>query len=42
VLLAMVVSYILYGLVSRMIGIVWRRSDAAEAKIEPVSRSSGS
>jgi len=42
VLLAMVVSYILYGLLSRMIGIVWRRSDAAEAKIEPVGRSSGS
>jgi len=42
VLLAIVVSYILYGLLSRMIGIVWRRSDAAEAKIEPVSRSSGS
>jgi CDP-diacylglycerol--serine O-phosphatidyltransferase len=42
VLLAIVVSYILYGLLSRMIGIVWRRSDAAEAKIEPVSRSTGS
>ena len=42
VLLAIVVSYILYGLLSRMIGIVWRRSDAAEAKIEPLSRSSGS
>ena len=42
VLLAIVVSYILYGLLSRMIGIVWRRSDTAEAKIEPVSRSSGS
>jgi CDP-diacylglycerol--serine O-phosphatidyltransferase len=40
VLLAIVVSYILYGLLSRMIGIFWRRSDAAEAKIEPVSRSS--
>ena len=42
VLLAMVLTYILYGLLSRMIGIVWRRSDAAEAKIEPVGRSSGS
>lgn len=41
VLLAIVVSYILYGLLSRMVGIVWRRSDTAEAKIEPVSRSSG-
>ena len=42
VLLAIVVSYILYGLLSRMIGIVWRRSDSAEAKIESVSRSSSS
>ena len=41
VLLAIVVSYILYGLLSRMVGMVWRRSDTAEAKIEPVSRSSG-
>ncbi|HXC71981.1 MAG TPA: phosphatidylcholine/phosphatidylserine synthase [Pyrinomonadaceae bacterium] len=43
VLLAIVVSYILYGLLSRMIGMVWRRSDTAEAKIEanPVGRSSG-
>lgn len=44
VLLAIVVGYILYGLLSRMVGMVWRRGDAAEAKIEanPVSRSSGS
>jgi len=42
VLLAIVVSYILYGLLSRMIGIFWRRSDATEPKIEPVGRSSGS
>jgi CDP-diacylglycerol---serine O-phosphatidyltransferase len=44
VLLAIVLTYILYGLLSRMVGIFWRRSDAAEAKIEanPVGRSSGS
>jgi CDP-diacylglycerol---serine O-phosphatidyltransferase len=40
ILLAIVVSYILYGLLSRMIGIFWRRSESAEAKIEHVSRSS--
>src|ERR1043165_6007749 len=34
VLLAIVIMYILYGLVSRMVGIFWRRSDASEAKIE--------
>jgi CDP-diacylglycerol--serine O-phosphatidyltransferase len=39
VLLAIVVSYILYGLLSRMIGMVWRRSETTEAKIEHVSRS---
>ena len=44
VLLAIVVGYILYGLLSRMVGIFWRRGDTAEAKIEanPVSRHSGS
>jgi len=44
VLLAIVVGYILYGLLSRMVGIFWRRGDSADAKIEanPVSRSSGS
>jgi CDP-diacylglycerol--serine O-phosphatidyltransferase len=44
VLLAIVIMYILYGLLSRMVGIFWRRSDASEAKIEanPVSRSSRS
>ena len=42
VLLAIVVSYVLYGLLSRVAGIFWRRSDSAEAKIEPVSRGSGS
>ena len=39
VLLAIVVSYVLYGLLSRVASIFWRRSDSAEAKIEPVSRS---
>jgi CDP-diacylglycerol--serine O-phosphatidyltransferase len=34
VLLAIVITYILHGLVSRMVGIFWRRSDATEAKIE--------
>jgi CDP-diacylglycerol--serine O-phosphatidyltransferase len=44
VLLAIVVGYILYGLLSRMVGIFWRRGESAEGKIEPnpVSRSSGS
>ena len=44
VLLAIVIAYILHGLLSRMLGIFWRRSESAEAKIEPnpVSRSSGS
>ena len=35
VLLAIVVSYILHGLLSRVAGIFWRRSESAEAKIEP-------
>jgi CDP-diacylglycerol--serine O-phosphatidyltransferase len=44
VLLAIVVGYILYGLFSRMVGMIWRRGESADAKIEanPVSRSSGS
>lgn len=44
VLLAIVVSYILYGLLSRIAGIFFRRGESPEAKIEPnpVSRSSGS
>jgi len=45
VLLAIVLTYILHGLLSRVIGIFWRRSDSTqEAKIEanPVGRSSGS
>jgi phosphatidylserine synthase len=42
VLLAIVISYILHGLLSRVIGVFWRRGDAkAEAKLEakPVGRS---
>jgi len=35
VLLAIVVTYILHGLLSRVAGIFWRRSDSTEAKIEP-------
>ncbi|HEX7772249.1 MAG TPA: phosphatidylcholine/phosphatidylserine synthase [Pyrinomonadaceae bacterium] len=44
VLLGIVVTYILHGLLSRMLGIFWRRGESPEAKIEPnpVSRSSGS
>jgi len=43
VLLAIVITYILHGLLSRMVGIFWRRGES-EAKIEanPVGRSSGS
>src|SRR5690349_14393165 len=40
VLLAIVIMYILYGLISRLASIIWRRSDSAEAKIEPNPRSS--
>ena len=42
VLLAIVVSYVLYGLLSRVASMFWRRGDSAEAKIEPVRRGSGS
>ena len=44
VLLAIVVTYILYGLLSRMFAFLFRRGESAEGKIEanPVSRSSGS
>ena len=44
VLLGIVILYILYGLLSRMVGMIWRRGESAETKIEanPVSRSSGS
>lgn len=43
VLLAIVVTYILHGLVMRVAAVFWRRSESAEAKIEPnpVGRSSG-
>jgi CDP-diacylglycerol--serine O-phosphatidyltransferase len=40
VLLAIVITYILHGLVSRVASVFWRRSESAEAKIEPVERSS--
>lgn len=42
VLLAIVIAYILHGLISRVASVFWRRSDSAEAKIEPnpVGRSS--
>lgn len=40
VLLAIVVGYILHGLLSRVVSVFWRRGEATgEAKIEPVSRS---
>jgi CDP-diacylglycerol--serine O-phosphatidyltransferase len=44
VLLAIVLSYILHGLLSRVVAVFWRRSESTEAKIEPnpVGRSSGS
>jgi CDP-diacylglycerol--serine O-phosphatidyltransferase len=43
VLLGIVITYILYGLLSRVAGVFWRRGESSEAKIEPnpVSRSSG-
>ena len=43
VLLAIVVTYILHGLLSRVASVFWRRNESAEAKIEPnpVGRSSG-
>jgi len=42
VLLGIVIAYILYGLLSRVASVFWRRSESAEAKIEPnpVGRSS--
>jgi CDP-diacylglycerol--serine O-phosphatidyltransferase len=44
VLLAIVVSYILHGLIARVAGVFLRRSESPETKIEPnpVGRSSGS
>jgi CDP-diacylglycerol--serine O-phosphatidyltransferase len=44
VLLAIVIAYILYGLLSRVVSVFWRRGETkAEAKLEakPVGRSSG-
>ena len=35
VLLALVISYVLHGLVSRVAQVFWRRGDTAEGKIEP-------
>jgi CDP-diacylglycerol---serine O-phosphatidyltransferase len=35
VLLAIVVSYVLHGLISRVAAVFWRRSDTSEGKIEP-------
>lgn len=44
VLLAIVVTYILHGLIARVAAVFWRRGESPEAKIEPnpVGRSSGS
>lgn len=44
VLLAIVITYILHGLIARLAAIFWRRGESAEANIEanPVGRSSGS
>jgi CDP-diacylglycerol--serine O-phosphatidyltransferase len=44
VLLAIVIGYILHGLLSRVASVFWRRSESPEAKIEPnpAGRSSGS
>jgi CDP-diacylglycerol--serine O-phosphatidyltransferase len=44
VLLALVVSYVLHGLIARVAAVFWRRSETSEGKIEPnpVGRSSGS
>jgi CDP-diacylglycerol--serine O-phosphatidyltransferase len=35
VLLALVVSYVLHALLSRVASVFWRRNEAAEGKIEP-------
>lgn len=44
VLLAIVISYILYGLIARVAAVFWRRGESPEGAIEPnpVGRSSGS
>ncbi len=41
VLLGLVLAYIFHGLLSRLVGMVWRRGESADTKIEanPVSRS---
>ena len=43
VLLGLVLAYIFYGLISRVLGMFWRRGEAADGKIEtnPVTGSSG-
>lgn len=43
VLLGIVLAYIFHGLISRVLGMFWRRSDSIETKIEtnPLTRSSG-
>jgi CDP-diacylglycerol--serine O-phosphatidyltransferase len=35
VLLALVVSYVLHAIISRVVSMFWRRHEAAEGKIEP-------
>jgi CDP-diacylglycerol---serine O-phosphatidyltransferase len=42
VLLALVLAYILHGLLSRLIGMFWRRPDSVETKIEPNTARRGS
>jgi CDP-diacylglycerol---serine O-phosphatidyltransferase len=37
VLLALVVAYILHGLLARLLGMLWRRGDTAESKLESKS-----
>jgi hypothetical protein len=37
VLLAIVISYILHGLLARVASVFWRRGESAETKIEPHS-----
>ena len=41
VLLAIVVAYILHGLLSRLFGMFWRRADSAESKLETKSATRG-
>ena len=42
VLLAIVVAYILHGLLSRILGVFWRRPETAEPKIETTTSQGGS